>query len=62
MFEICMEHPDFDLLGSHHDRCLSKALELPILPNIYGLTCLDYCLPGKVPDYHYNNGIYVKDD
>ena len=57
MFEICKDHPDFDLLGTLHDGCLSKALELPILPNIYGLTCLDYCLP-DFSDHHIDYKIF----
>ena len=37
------------------------ALEAPILPNIYGFTCLDYCLPGAVQDHHVNNEIFFED-
>lgn len=32
----------------------SSNLEVPILPNMFGFTCLDYCLPGDVPDHHVN--------
>ena len=60
MFEICREHDDFDLLGTDHSNCLSDALELPILPNIYGLICLDYCLPGAVPEHHIDYSIFYK--
>ena len=61
MFNICKEHPDFDLLGTDHDSCPSDALELPILPNMFGLTSLDYCLPGKVPEDHIDFDIFFKD-
>ena len=61
MFNICKEHPDFDLLGTDHESCPSDALELPILPNMFGLTSLDYCLPGKVPEDHIDFDIFFKD-
>ena len=34
-------------------------LELPILPNFYGYTALDYCLPGAVPEHHVDPYIFT---
>ena len=62
MFDVCSQHPDFDLLGTEHEGCESDALELPLLPNIYGLTSLDYCLPGSVPEHHIDFTIFNKND
>ena len=36
----------------------SKALEVPILPNFYGYSCLDYCQPGDVPTHHVDYSIF----
>lgn len=37
----------------------SASLELPILPNMYGYTALDYCLPGDVPAHHVDTYIFT---
>ena len=37
-------------------------LEIPILPNIYGYSCLDYCLTKYVPKHHIDYEIFFKDE
>ena len=39
----------------------SFVLEVPVLPNIYGYTCLDYCLPGAKADHHVDYKIFRED-
>ena len=54
MFDICKAASDFV-------PELETALELPILPSIFGYTCLDYTLPGAVPEDHVDYEIFKKD-
>jgi len=55
LFEVCSEENDFGLEGSGG----ATTLEVPILPNMYGYTSLDYCLPGAVPKHHIDYEIFM---
>ena len=60
LFEVCQDANDFGLMGTSYYPD-GVTLEVPILPNIYGYTCVDYCLPGGVPDRHIDSQIFQSD-
>jgi len=71
LYEVCEE---FDVSNLSHSqkkvvgtfnmgtalRVITQ-LELPLLPNMYGYTALDYCLPGSVPDHHIDEEVFIED-
>ena len=56
MFEVCAKACEFLEEIEVHER----GLELPILPDIYGYTCLDYCLPDAIIQDHIDYNLFVR--
>lgn len=54
LFEVARNYKKNDLLGADD----SSSFEIPILPNIYGATCIDLCL-GRASDL---GGVYEKNN
>ena len=52
-----MVEAEFSLGMQEH----SHAFELPIVPNCFGFTSLDYCLPGAVYKAHFDREIFYYD-
>ena len=56
MFEVCAKACEFLEEIAEHE----SGLEIPILPDIYGYTCLDYCLPDANITDHIDYDIFVR--